>query len=330
MKQSKLSNSKSAVLFSLIGDHLPKEALSMLSAQEIQKLMDKLAVMEGVSTGEEANVLAEFSQKFSANSRNVQKQTVGVPPGKDVLTEKIHNQIDRIIQEGLESNSVIDELKDKSQQELNLLIKDESPHMVAILICFSNPDIASLLIEELPEKFREKVLIEINQIDFHSAETLEELERFLNFKNGLIESDSLVSKIQNRGGRKAAEILARLNPNLSHKLFSKIKEINPEYAEHINEHFYTLHDLLHIDRTSLSKFLSSFNPIVVAFAFKGIENSIAEKLLEKCEPWLAKAIRLEIDCMGPITLAEIEEAQKGILDGLHKSIDSGDIKLWKG
>ncbi|MEM7182206.1 MAG: hypothetical protein AAF518_14925 [Spirochaetota bacterium] len=78
MKQSKLSNSKSAVLFSLIGDHLPKEALSMLSAQEIQKLMDKLAVMEGVSTGEEANVLAEFSQKFSANSRNVQKQTVGV------------------------------------------------------------------------------------------------------------------------------------------------------------------------------------------------------------------------------------------------------------
>ncbi|MCB1156280.1 MAG: endoflagellar motor switch protein, partial [Leptospiraceae bacterium] len=149
------------------------------------------------------------------------------------------------------------------------------------------------------------------------------------FKKDIIESNLMVSKIKNKGGRKAAEILARLNPNLSVKLFSKIKEINPEYAEHINEHFYTFDDLLRVDRTNLSKFLATFNPIVVAFSLKGVELSVAEKILEKCEPWLAKAIRLEMDCMGPVTLAEIEEAQKGIMDHLHKSIDSGEIKLWK-
>lgn len=324
MKGVDLSD-KAAILYSLIGDHLPSEALSLLSAEEIQKLMDKLGRIESVTTGEETSVLAEFSNNFSVGKGQISQTQNG-----NELSFQLHHQIDKIIEEGLETNSTVDELKHRSKKELDLLIKDEKPRMVAITLCFANPDIASHVIEELPEKFREKVLIEINQIDFHSPETMEELERFLRFKNDLIESDSLVSKIQNRGGRKAAEILARLNPNLSHKLVSKIKEINPEYAEHINEHLYNLHDLLNTDRTSLSRFLSSFNPIVVAFAFKGIESSIAERLLDKCEPWLAKSIRLEMDCMGPITLAEIEEAQKGILDGLHKSIDSGDIKLWKG
>ena len=110
---------------------------------------------------------------------------------------------------------------------------------------------------------------------------------------------------------------------------SKIEEKNPQFAEYINEHYYTFHDLLHISRSALSKFFSTFHPIVLACALKGVENSTKEKLLERCEPWLSKSIILEMDSMGPISLAEIEEAQKGIIEQLHQLIDSGEIKLWK-
>ena len=45
--------------------------------------------------------------------------------------------------------------------------------------------------------------------------------------------------------------------------------------------------------------------------------------------WFVDKLNIEIDSMGPISLAEIEEAQKAIIETLNKSIDSGKIKLWK-
>jgi flagellar motor switch protein FliG len=308
-----------AILYSLIGDHLPQEAVKSLGAKEIQKLMDGLSSLGSTNTNDEKEVLAKFTGAL-------QKKT---SKPSSTRNTQIYNAIHNLIDEGLVEKSLIQKLKSKKKEELNLLVKDEDPKVVAMVICFADPDEVPSLIEDFPSSFREKILIEINSIDFHSEEIRDELERFLKFKTELIETDSILSKIQNRGGRKAAEILARLSPNLSIKLLSKIKEINPEYAENIKEHFFTFKDFLKIDRVTLSKFLSSFNPIVVAFALKGVEAEISEEILEKCEPWLNKSIHLEMDCMGPITLAEIEEAQKAIIEQLHKSIDTGEIKLWK-
>jgi flagellar motor switch protein FliG len=86
---------------------------------------------------------------------------------------------------------------------------------------------------------------------------------------------------------------------------------------------------MNIGRTSLSNFLSEFHPIVLACALKGVETDLKENILERCDPWLSKQINIEIDSMGPISYAEIDLAQKAIIENLNKAIDSGKIKLWK-
>ncbi|EMG08308.1 FliG C-terminal domain protein [Leptospira interrogans serovar Grippotyphosa str. LT2186] len=95
------------------------------------------------------------------------------------------------------------------------------------------------------------------------------------------------------------------------------------------EHFFRMEDLLFLEREPLNRFFSSFHPIVLSCALKGTETEIQSRILEKLEPALSASIRLESDSMGPISLAEMETAQNGILERLREEIEEGSIKFWR-
>jgi flagellar motor switch protein FliG len=313
------SSDKVAILFNLIGEHIPKEVLEKLTTEELEKLMSKMSGMKKPSLTEERSVLNSFNQAIGDKPKLIKKPIEYSKP--KVEEWKLTSSNTR--------TSPLYELKKKKKEDLELIINDETPRTIAMVMCFADPDEASQLVEDYPQKFREQIFEEIQKVDFYSETIRTELESFLFFKYDLIESREIVSKVRNRSGKKVAEILSRISPNLSKKLFSEIKERNPKFASSIDEHFYTIQDLMFIGRTSLTNFLTGFHPIVLACAFKGIENETQDKLLERCDPWLSKQIKLEMDSMGPISLAEIEESQKAIIETLNRSVETGKIKLWK-
>jgi flagellar motor switch protein FliG len=306
-------NNKAAVLYSLIGNHIPDSVLTKLSKEELEALSSKIESMKKSSTQEEKNVLSDFAKGLSFARPS----------------QAIQNQINSLILEGMKNKDLVEELKLMTKSELELIVKDEDAKVIAIIMCFSNPDEASKLIENYPDRIREEIIDEIHKIDFHSETIKDDLERFLKFKSEIIESNTSLSKVKSRGSKKAAEILSRISPNVSSKLFSGLRKINPLFAEKINEHFYTIQDLQFATRTSLSDFFKKLHPIIIASSLKGIETLIKDKLLERAEPWLAKQISLEMDSMGPISLAEIEESQKAVVTLLNESVENGTIKLWK-
>lgn len=312
---------KAVLLFSLIGDHLPKDVLEKFSREELEKLMQGMNSLKKRNISEERKVLSDLQT-------SVQKVETGTKYRNNLFSkEKPYNE--ESYSTSHSKGSPLSELKKKKKDDLELIVKDEQPRTIAMVMSFADPDEVSTLIEDFPEKVREQIIDEIQKIDFYSEKVRSELESFLSFKYDLIESRMIVSKVKNRSSKTVAEILSRISPNVSFKLFSNLKERNPEFAETINEHFYTIQDLLYVGRTSLSKFLSQFHPIVLACAFKGVETELKDKILERCEPWIAKQINLEMDSMGPVSLAEIEESQKALIEGLNQAVDSGKIKLWK-
>ncbi len=294
---------------------MPKEVLDKLDSKELQKLMEGLEDAQSPSLNEERQVLSTLDG-LSSEKRSRSKYSDKKGTEKKYSTK-------------LDYSSPLESLKKKKRDELELIIRDEPARMVAMVMCFADPDEASHLIEDFPESMRDKIIEEIRKVDFYSESLRAELESFLFFKFDLIESRMIVSKVTNRSGKKVAEILSRISPNLSSRMFSNIKEKDPGFAKSIDEYFYTFQDLLYIGRTSLTNFLAGFHPIVLACAMKGIDTSLCEKIFERCEPWLVKQIKLELDSMGPTSLAEIEESQKAIIENLNRDIETGKVKLWK-
>ncbi|TGK81397.1 endoflagellar motor switch protein [Leptospira noumeaensis] len=221
------------------------------------------------------------------------------------------------------------ELPKFSLEMLRNLTMDESSEVTARVLSFSDPETASEVLAEYPESNREEIILALSEIDYHSDQERDQLERFLRFKMELIQKKMPVSKIRSRKAKTAGEILTRLPFLPSQNLIERIQKKSPEYAETIVEHYFRLEDLLHLGRTSLTRFFSEIHPLVIACALKGVETEFRDQVYSNLESWLVKEIKIEWDSLGPVSLAEIEEAQKGILDRLREAMDEGKVKLWR-
>jgi flagellar motor switch protein FliG len=323
-------STKAASIYKLLGEDLPMEVFQHLSSEEIERLLLKLDKNPKINKSQETSVLKEFINQVKKPLKTFSHSNseLVLDPYEGKLIDEIHQILS---EENNGTNSGLEILEKLSAQEISKLINDEPPSIIAQVLYFCPHSTAKDVVNILPAQLREKVILEFGNLDFHSVELRDELGRFLSFKSSLLLSPSRqnLHKVKGRGGKKAAELLSLLNPGESEEIISKIQKKRPEFAENINEHYYSLKDLLLLGRTSLSRFLGSFHPYVIATALKGVELSLKEEILSSIEPWIAKEIRLESDSMGSVSLAEIEESHRGILDNLKEELAEGRLKLWR-
>lgn len=279
-----------------------------------------------------------FEEQLPADGYTYEKSaTTSFPGGSEKNshhnhpeTNELYSLIEEILrEEDKRSGPLWQDLPKYPTELLRNLTREESPEVVARVLSFSDPESASEVLAEYPESHREGIILALAEIDYHSDRERDQLERFLRFKMELIEKKLPVSKIRSRKAKTAGEILTRLPFLPSQNLIERIQKKSPEYAETIVEHYFRLEDLLHLGRTSLSRFFSEIHPLVIACALKGVETEFRDQVYSNLESWLVKEIKIEWDSLGPVSLAEIEEAQKGILDRLREAMDEGKVKLWR-
>lgn len=326
---------KAASIYKLLGEKLPPEIFARLSNQELEKLLNKLSNHFEYSKKDETILLKEFIEKLNhSTQKNFHTTTSknhsssGVSPEE---MEAIIQDIQNLLQEEKNPETSPSEfLSQLPPETVFQLIADEPAYIISQILLFSPDKTCQYITEKLPKPIKEEIILELRNLDYHSFQLRDELDRFLKFKYSLLkEGKPQLRKTPGQQTKKAAYILGQLNPNESKEILSKIQKKDPQFAENIIEHYYGFQDLLLLGRKSLSEFLGGFHPVVVATALKGLDSQLESDILKNIEPWLAKEIMLEYDSLGPVSLAEIEEAQRGILESLREELESGNLRLWR-
>jgi flagellar motor switch protein FliG len=337
------NSDKAALIYRILDKDLPLEVFNYLSDEEAKKILTRYEKVKSSGTKQENQVLLEFNQsliseKSPSSGKKISNQkpkTIDKEKSKPSYTmdqemDKILTEIQNIvIEEENQSESVLEILQNINIDELGKLIFDEEPSLIAQILTFCPLPLAKEAITKLPSHILETVFEEMENLDTHSRDIQDEVERFLQYKKNFIHSKSTPQKVKLRQGKKAADLLSSLNPGESKEILSKLQKKRPHYAENIIEHYYSFKDLLQLGRTSLSRFLGEFHPLILATAFKGIEKDLKSEILSSLDPWIVKSIQLESDSLGAVSLAEIEECHLGILDRLREEIEEGKIKLWR-
>ncbi|EMO61006.1 FliG C-terminal domain protein [Leptospira borgpetersenii serovar Pomona str. 200901868] len=307
-------------LLRILGEHLPPEVYRHLGPEATGKLLETFHKTGKPDSKEEREILSSFLNSLS----KIRKEESIDPESLNLIRE-----LEALLKEEQEEKDLLKELKTKNAVEISRIVSGEKSSMIALILCFGNPDAAAAVLNDFPEKMKEEILIRIHDLDLSSEYEKNRLERFLKFKLEALALEEKSFPINNPMGKKAADLLGRLRPGDSQKIFDRIREKRPGFAENIMEHFFRMEDLLYLEREPLNRFFSSFHPIVLACALKGTETEVQTRILEKLEPALSSSIRLESDSMGPISLAEMETAQNGILEKLRDEIEEGSIKFWR-
>jgi len=315
---------KAALLLMTLGEDEASEVLKHMNAGEVQSLGTAMASLTGV-TKELADSVLDF---FISDVEEQAAFGVGTQEYvRNILTsafgaKKADTFIDRILI-GHDVNG-LDTLKWMSSTDVFDIIDGEHPQIVAIVVAFLEPDQAAKIIDLLPAEQRADVIMRIAKLSDIQQSALAEIENLIAAKS----TDSTSTRSEKVGGDKvAANIINALDAAKGEEILDAIKETNEEMSERIKEMMFVFETLLNVDDRGIQALLREISNDLLVLALKGCDPAVSEKILGNMSKRAATLLAEDMEAKGPTRLAEVEEAQKEILEVARRLAESGDIDL---
>lgn len=315
---------RAAILLLTLGEQEAAQILKHMSAKEVQRVGLAMAKVKNVSRVEVEKVVSEFTT-------NVEAQTsVGV--GADEFLrkalvnalgeDKASAIIDRISigrsTKGLEA------LKWLDARAVCELLRMEHPQMIAIVLAYLEPDHAAEVLQLLPGGVRSDVVVRIASLDGVQPSALTELDDIIEKQF----SGNSAAKTSVLGGPKAAaNIMNALEPSHEAAVMEQIKKSDETLGQLIEDLVFVFDDLGGIDDRSMQELLRQVPGDQLLLALKGADESLKDKIFKNMSQRAAEMLKDDLEAKGPVRVADVEAAQKTILQMARKLAAAGTIAL---
>ncbi|HWZ64757.1 MAG TPA: flagellar motor switch protein FliG [Steroidobacteraceae bacterium] len=315
---------RAAILLLTLGEQEAAQILKHMSAKEVQRVGSAMAKVKNVSRSEVEKVMAEFTT-------NVEAQTsVGVG-ADEFLRKALVNAlgedkaaaiIDRISigrsTKGLEA------LKWLDARAVAELIRLEHPQMIAIVLAYLESDHAAEVLQLLPSGMRAEVVVRIASLDGVQPTALTELDDIIEKQfsgNGGAKTSTL------GGPKAAADIMNALEPSHESAIMEQITKSDEQLATTIQDLVFVFDDLIDLDDRSMQELLRQVPGDQLLLALKGAEDALKDKIFKNMSQRAAEMLKDDLESKGPVRVADVEGAQKIILQTARKLAAAGTIAL---
>jgi len=315
---------RAAILLLTLGEQEAAQILKHMSAKEVQRVGAAMAKVKNVSRSEVEKVVADFHI-------NVEAQTsVGV--GSDEFLrkalvnalgeDKAAAIIDRISigrsTKGLEA------LKWLDARAVAELIRLEHPQMIAIVLAYLDSDQSVEVLSLLPPNLRSDVVVRIATLDGVQPTALTELDDIIEkqFSGNSAAKTSLLG-----GPKAAADIMNALEPSHESAIMEQITKTDEQLATRIQDLVFVFDDLIELDDRSMQELLRQVPADQLLLALKGADEPLKEKIFKNMSQRAAEMLKDDLEAKGPVRVADVEAAQKIILQTARKLAAAGTIAL---
>lgn len=217
-----------------------------------------------------------------------------------------------------------DVLKKADSVQLVSFLNKEHPQTIALILSNLNPDQTAEALKELPPELRADVAYRIATLGKVSPQTLKQIEKVVDEMAGTTLSQS-VSKMG--GSKSLANILNRLNVNLSKEILEQIETTDPDVATEVKRLMFMFEDIVNIQDKDIQKILKEVDRKDLALALKVADETLRNKIFSNMSERAADLLKEELQYMGMVKLKEVEAAQSKIIDIIKSLEESGEISL---
>jgi flagellar motor switch protein FliG len=314
---------KSAVLMLALGHEEAAEVFKYLGPKEVQKLGVAMTAVGNVSRERIGAVLQSFHDESegrvslgdsSEYIRSVLKKALG--------DDKAAHLIDRILQ-GNESAG-IESLKWMDSASVAEMIRNEHPQIIATIMVHLDRDHASEILNLLPERLRNDVMLRIATLEGVQPMAMRELNEVL---TQLLSGGDVTKKSSMGGVKTAADILNYMGGAIEASVLANIREHDADLAQKIQDQMFTFDNINDLDDRSVQLLLREVQSETLIIALKGTSQELKDKIFKNMSSRAAEALKEDLEAKGPVRLSEVEAEQKEILKIVRKLVDEGQIVL---
>ncbi|TZF90705.1 flagellar motor switch protein FliG [Cognatilysobacter lacus] len=325
MAEPQLSGTqRAAIILLTLGEQQAADVLKHMSAKEVQKLGIAMTSVSAVTRDQVVDVVDDFVETLN--------QPSGLGPGADeyvraVLVQALGEDrasglIDRILLG--RNTSGLDSLKWMEPRAIAELVRNEHPQIIAIVLAHLDADQGAEVLKCLPERVRSDVLVRIATLDGVPPHALNELndvmaKQFAGSQN--IKSSTL-------GGVKvAANILNFMDGGQDEAILGSIGQMDDTLSNQIRDLMFVFDNLGEIDDRAMQSILREVPNDKLAVALRGADTKVKDKIIGNMSQRAAEILKDDMEARGPVRLADVEGAQKEILQIVRKMADEGTIQL---
>jgi len=315
---------KAAKFLLLLGQDEAANVIRHLKPAEIEKVSREIANIDRIDTTEANEILTEFGWLAKTQGANLEggpeiaermlQAAFGADKAKEVLRKAMP-----------ESIRPFAFLNDFDARQLMVLLKDESPQMLAMILTYIEPKLASGVLSELPTAIRADVIKRIARLDRASPDVIERIEVVLRDKAARIGRTDVGERID--GAAVLAGILKHIDGDLEDSILSGIDEDNPDLSRNIRERLFTIDDILRVPDRTMQKGLRELSEHDIALILKGKSQEFRDKVLANVSQGKRTMVLEEYDIMGTVRRDEAEKATRGFLEYYKRRWEAGELVL---
>ncbi len=326
-RRSMSSIKKVATIMIALGSESASEIFKHLRDDEIEEISYEIARIDKLSAEQTKKIVDEFydmciAQKVVAEG--------GQKYAQDILEKAFGSQrsamlIDRLAQNGQKRS--FDFLRKVDYKNLLIMIQNEHPQTIAIILSYSSAEQAASVLAELPNSIQIDVIKRISNLDRASPEVIAIVENVLERR---LASMNSVNVMEFGGVNYIAEIMNRVDRKTEKYILEGLKEEVPELAEEIKKLMFTFDDIVYLDNLEIQSFIREANIKDLTIALKGAGEEVSNAIFSNMSQRQQETVKTDMQYLHNVRMRDVEEAQQRIVAVIRHLEEVGEIIISKG
>jgi flagellar motor switch protein FliG len=313
-----------AVLISLDSE-LAVRLLRDLPGVDLRELTRSMSELRrlGMDTDSVHAVLEEFRESMG---------TTVAPQLRSLLerafgANRAHELVKELEAEG-RGKRPFDMLERLDGLQVSVMVADEHPQLVALVVShLEQPQAVDLLSELSPER-RVDVLRRLATMSPASPDALQRLSIFLAHKSERERRGQQEAVTPGSQLKTVADLLNKLEGGQD--LLESLSDGDQELAKKIKDLMFVFEDLSGLDRKSMQKLLSRVDSKLLAMSLKAATPPVEENMLKNLSQRARDAVLEERSLLGPTPIKEVQAAQRDIMGVVQEMAAAGEIQIGSG
>lgn len=314
---------KAAVFLLIMGEKFATAVFRKMTENEIKKVAGIMAEIEHIP----GEVLAAVSEAFIAGFRQEDQVLV---PGDNFIQEAITQALDPKTAEVIVNHirAKRQELPFKWSREVDRealaeRIKNEHPQTIAMILSYLPPEISSEILMTVPDEQKGDIAMRIANLGQVPSEVVKAVDQAL--QSDLSNLDNAAAAAG--GLEKLVQILGGVDRATEDTVLESIEDERNELANEIREMMFVFEDLAQIDDRGIREILKKVESQQLVLAMKTASEEMKAKILNNLSSRAAEMLKEDLEVMGPVRLAEVEQAQQQIVRAAKELEAEGAIVL---
>lgn len=327
-KESKITPAtKVAAIMIALGVDSASEVYKYLRDDEIEAITSEIARIDLLSAEDMRHIIEDFydlciTQKVvteggESYARGVLDKAFG-PQRASFLMEQV-----------MKSNKTrsFEFLRKVDYKNLLMMLQNEHPQTIAIVLSYVNAEQTSQIISELPSDIQLDVVKRISNLDRASPEIISVVESVLSKKASAIAS---VDVTEFGGVNFIAEIMNRVDRKTEKFIFEELSDEDPDLAEEIKKLMFVFDDIIYLDNMEIQMFIREIDAKDLTIALKAASEEVTNVIFNNMSQRQREQIQTDMQYLHNVRMRDVEEAQQKIVAVIRRLEESGEIVISKG